>query len=91
MYVTATVISSGTITHKQNNLNQLKWKLRIQKEIKNYRGEISIFDEMSKGVKVKTKKARKIKRKYEITSVDKTLIIKEKPKQKIQLNPAQYI
>ena len=37
---------------------------------------------MNKGVKVKMKKARKIKRKYEITSIDKILIIKEKTEPK---------
>ena len=40
---------------------------------------------MSKSVKVKTRRARKIKRKYEIVSIEKTRIIKEKLKQKIQL------
>ena len=29
-----------------------------------------MFDEISKGVTVKTRKARKIKRKYEMTSID---------------------
>ena len=37
---------------------------------------------MSIGVKMKSRKARKIKRKYEITSIDKIPIIKEKMKHK---------
>ena len=44
------------------------------------------------GVKVKTRKSRKIKRKYEITSTDKIPIIKEKLKQKkkkTNYNPAR--
>ena len=41
---------------------------------------------MSKEVKVKTRKARKIKRKYEIKSIDKMPIIKEKL---IRKNPAK--
>ena len=41
---------------------------------------------MNKSVTVKTRKARKIKRKYEITSIDKIPIIKEKLKQKTK-NP----
>ena len=45
----------------------------------------SIIDEMSKGVKMKTRKIRKIERKNEITSFDKIPIIKEKPKQKIKV------
>ena len=34
--------------------------MKITGKIKEYRGEISIFDEMSKGVKVKTKKVKNI-------------------------------
>ena len=37
---------------------------------------------MNKYVKVKTKKVIKITRKYEITSIDKIVLIKEKLKQK---------
>ena len=33
MYVTATEINPVTITHKQNNFKELKWKFRIQKVI----------------------------------------------------------
>ena len=62
--------------------NSFKWKLRIQKEIQEYKGEIFILYEMSKGIKVKTRKARKIKTKYEIISVDKILIKKEQLKKK---------
>ena len=46
---------------------------------------MSILDKMSKNMKVKIKKPRKIKRKYEITSTDNIKIIKEKLKPKIQL------
>ena len=54
------------ITQKQNSFKQPEERLRIQK-IEEYRGEISILDEMSKGVKVKSIRARKIKRKYGMT------------------------
>ena len=47
-----------------------------EKEIEEYWGETFLLDEMRKGVKVKTKKARKIKRKYEIRSIENILIIK---------------
>ena len=53
-----------------------KWELRIEKEIEEYWGEVSIIDEMNKSVKEKTRKAGKIKRIYEITSIDKPMIIK---------------
>ena len=54
IYLTDTVRIPVTITHKNNSLNQAKIKLRIQKELEEYRGEISKHVEMSKGVKVKT-------------------------------------
>ena len=81
----ATVISPVIIIHKQNSSKQSKWKLRIQKEIEEYSGEIFRLDKMSKGVKRKTRKARKkkffkIKRKYEIISIDMNLIIKVEAK-----------
>ena len=41
-----------------------------KKGIEEYREEIYLFDEMSKSVKVKTTNSRKIKRKYEISSID---------------------
>ena len=41
---------------------------------------------MSESVKVKTRKARKTKRKYEITSIDKIVIINDKLKQKSKTN-----
>ena len=66
-------IATVTITHK-NCFKQIKGR-------KN-RG---IQGEMSKDVKVKNRKARKIKRKYEITLIDKISIINEKLEQKIQL------
>ena len=40
------------------------------------------LNEMSKNVKVKTRKVRKIKRKYEITSINKIPIMKENLLQK---------
>ena len=49
--------------------------MQIQKEIEEYRDKHPYL--------VKTRKARKIKRKYKITSIDSILVIKEK-RQKIQ-------
>ena len=42
----------------------------MQKEIKEYGGEIYILDEMNKGVKVKTRKARKFYRQNKIFQDD---------------------
>ena len=51
IYANVTVISTVTIKHKQNSFKQPKWKLRRQKEIGEYKGEISTLDEINKGVK----------------------------------------
>ena len=59
IYTTSSVISPVIFTRKQNSCKQLKWKLKIQKEIEEYSGEKSILNEMTKGVKVKTRKAKK--------------------------------
>ena len=50
----------------------------MQKEIEEYSGEIFLFDVTQKSFKVKTSKARKINGKYEITSIYKITITKEK-------------
>ena len=44
---TATVRRPVTITHKQKSFKPVKCKLKTQKEIKKYWGEISTFDLMS--------------------------------------------
>ena len=80
--VTKSSKSPVIITQAQNIFKHLKWKLRIQKEIDEYSREIPILDKMYKGVKAKTKKVRKIKRKYEMTSIDENPIIKQKLKLK---------
>ena len=41
IYVTTAVFSTVTIMYKQNIFKQLKWKLRMQKEIEEYGREIS--------------------------------------------------
>ena len=53
--------------------------------IEKYRREVFVLDDMSKSFKEKTRRARKIKRKHEIQSIDKIPIIKVKFKPKIQL------
>ena len=69
---------------KTNICKKPKWKEKIEREIENFRGEISILDELSKGVAVKTRKTRKVIRKYKL-SPEQTKIpeIKETLKQKI--------
>ena len=56
-----------------------------KKEIEEYRREMSMLDEIGKGVKMKTLKTRKSFLKiYEIKSIDKIPMIKENLKQNIQ-------
>ena len=73
----ATLICPISITHKQKRFKQPKCQLELQKERKEYNGEISIVDKMSKNIKVKTRKARKVFKKYKITSIDKIPLIKK--------------
>ena len=62
-------------------------EIKDAKEIEQYRAEISILGKTNKSVKVKTRKARNIKRKNEIKSSDKNAIIKEELTPKIQQKP----
>ena len=62
-----------------------KWKVKIQKEIDLLRAEISILNEVSKGANLKTRKLRKIKRKYKISDEKALLSTKESLKQRTQV------
>ena len=62
-----------------------KWKVKIQKEIDLLRAEMSIFNEVSKGVNLKIRKLRKIKRKYKISDENALLPTKESLKQRMQV------
>ena len=62
-----------------------KWKVKIQKEIDALQAELSILDEISKGTAVKTRKARKVRNRYNVTDENSLLTAKETLKQKIQV------
>ena len=62
-----------------------KWKVKIQKKIGALRIELSIFDEISKGTAVKTRKAIKIRNRNNVTDENSLLTEKETLKQKIQV------
>ena len=55
IYAIATAISPVIMTHEENNFKQPKRKLSIQKEIKEYSGDITRLDKLSEDVKVKTR------------------------------------
>ena len=90
LYATAYVVSSKTnnIQDKKSISNRCKkptWREKIEREIEHFRGEISILEELSKGVSVKTSKAKKV-RKYN-SSPEQTRVseVKETLKQKFHL------
>ena len=62
-----------------------KWKIDIEKEIKTMRGEMSIISEIERNKDPKTRKARKVIRKYKIRNTIDIPGIKEELKQKIQV------
>ena len=45
-----------------------KWKINIEKEIETMRGDMSILSEIERNKVPKTRKARKVIRKYKITN-----------------------
>ena len=70
---------------KRNTHKPPKWKIKIQKEIDSLRAEISILDEIMKGTNVKTRKARNIRKKHNITNIATLATAKESVMQRMQL------
>ena len=80
--------SMGIDTIKKRNLKtrpEPKWKARIRREIESMRGELSIITEVEKGNDVKTRRGRKIRKKYNFNDKNSLLTAKEILKQKISL------
>ena len=59
--------------------------MKIQKAIDLLPAEISILNEVSKGINLKTRKLRKIKRKYKISEKNELISTKESLKQIMQV------
>ena len=74
---------------KRNIQKQPKWKEQMPIKIKMLRGELSILDELSKGNIIKTRKARKVKRKYKLFEMNEISKSKEliKEKQQVKAQP----
>ena len=68
--------------NNRRNHKQPLWKTKIEKEINEIRGEVAILDELLRGVKLKSRKLNKMKKKY---AMKKREDLKETLKQKIQL------
>lgn len=89
IYAAATVITETTIKpRKTMKTGRFKdfWKIRIQKQISNWRKDLSILTESGSGsdnIKLNTKK-RKIFQKYKVTNAREVAELIEKLKQKIQ-------
>ena len=77
------------ISKKKNrnrtSYKQPAWKRKIQKEIEAFRGELSILEDLSKGINVKTRKRRRVKRKHKLQNENDITTAKERIKQKVQV------
>ena len=62
---------------KPDKNNKPKWKTNIKKEIETMRGEILMLSEIERNKDPNTRKARKVIRKYKITSANDIPSIKE--------------
>ena len=78
-------IKSKKKSNKKKKTNKPKWQVKIDKEIENFRKDISILEELQTDKDVRSGKARKVIRKYQIDSKEKIPAIKEELKQKLQV------
>ena len=88
IYAGAYVIAEKLNGRPKNFNNRRKhkqplWKNKIEKEINEIRGEISILDELLRGIKVKSRKLNKMKKKFAMKKQEGLPPLKETLKQKI--------
>ncbi|XP_042883074.1 uncharacterized protein LOC122260048 [Penaeus japonicus] len=69
---------------KRRGPSKPKWQKQIDKEIENFRREISILEEQKNG-KSKSRKSKQVIRKYQIENKEQIPVIKEELKQKLQV------
>ena len=60
------------------------WKEKIERQREHMRGELLILNELQRGINVKRRACRTLKRKYKTNKVN-IIIIKDTAKQKMQL------
>ena len=70
---------------KKYKRSEPKWKAKIRREIDSLRGELSILTELADGRNVKTRKGRKVRRKYDIKNEANINVAKEVLKQRISV------
>ena len=70
---------------KPDKIKKPKWQIHIEKKIETMTREMPIFSKLGRNKNLKTRKARKVIRKYKITNAIDIPSIKEELKQKIQV------
>ena len=82
--VTTECIGKKITKRKQRTRKQPLWKIKIEKEIKELRIDLSLLTELTKDNRMAERKRRKISRKYSIKNEDDINIEKGKVRQLIQ-------
>ena len=90
IYAGAYLITEKLNVKPKNYNNRRKhkqplWKIKIEREINEIRGEVAILNELLRGVKVKSRKLNKMKKKYAMKNREDLPPLMETLKQKIQL------
>ena len=83
-YVTTESIGKKITKRQQRKRKQPFWKVKIEKEIKELRIDLSILTELTKDNGMTERKRRKIRRKYSVRNENEIDIAKEKVRQLIQ-------
>ena len=76
------------LNRKSKNMAKIekpKWKINIEKEIETMRVEMSILIKIERNKYLKTRKTKKLMRKYKITSANDIPSIKEELKEKVKV------
>ena len=87
IYATAKVVTeecTGSKKRKDNKRRKPIWKEKIEKEIEQMRGDLSIISELQRGIDVKGRKCRRMIKIHQLTKENITSV-KETIKQKMQL------
>ena len=90
LYACAKTVESklGVKPEKKRNTDKNKkpkWKIDIEQEIEMMRGEMLVLSEIERNKDPKTRKARKVTRKYKITNAIDIPGMKQELKQKVQV------
>ena len=76
------------LNRKRKNMAKIekpKWKINIEKEIETMRVEMLILIKIERNKYLKTRKTKKLMRKYKITSANDIPSIKEELKEKVKV------